>query len=141
MSIHQTRPVTASIVTILTDAGLLVGAGQQPTGAGGDCTDGSFRPWAVIHPMRGGDLDGSLGLGQEDAEALYQITCVGATQEQAEWVADTARIALLAATPTAPGRAVVLVVIDELGGSTRDDDAQPPLWFIADRYRLLTTPA
>lgn len=141
MSIHQTRPVTASIVAALTNAGLTVGAGVAPTGVGGDCASGTWRPWVVVYPLRGGDLDGSIGLGQEDAAALYQLTCVGATQEQAEWVADTARTALLSASLTAPDRAVVLVTVDELGGSTRDDDAQPPVWFIADRYRLLTTPA
>jgi hypothetical protein len=140
--IHQTRPVTAAIIAALRAEGLAVGNAEQPPGSGWQNTPGTSThvAYVVVYPLAGGSLDGSLADGQEDAEALYQLTCVGASAEQAEWVADAARASLLGASLTVPGRSVPLIIIDTLGGSVRDDNTQPPVWWIADRYSVRTTP-
>ncbi len=139
---HQGRALTAAVQTVLTNAGLLVGAGEAPTGSGwqGDPSASAFKPYVALYPM-GGRLDGSIDYGAEDVDAMFQLTCVGSTQEQAEWCADTARVALLSTNPTVDGRFIGLVSVDSLGTAVRDDHVQPPVWFIADRFAVMTSPA
>lgn len=139
---HLNRPLTEAIVAAINAAGLLAEAGQAPAGAGwqGSAAASTFVPYVAVYPMSG-SLDGAIDYGQEDATKFVQLTCVGATVAQAEWASDVARVALLSTAPTVTGRSVALVVIDQLGSCTRDDAIQPPLWYVADRYSVTTTPA
>ena len=138
---HQTRPLTAAIVATLTAAGLTVGRGEKPTAGGwqDDCTT-VFTPYVIVYSL-GGELDGAIDYGAEDGTIRYQLSSVGATAEQAEWVADAARLALLAATVSVSGRRLGHVDFDDLGGTVRDDRQQPPLWQVAERFAVMTTPA
>lgn len=141
MSVHQSRPLTAAVVALLEAADLIVAAGHQPAAGGWQATpaNSTFKPYVVVWPLSG-DLDGSIAVGHEDAQVIYQLSCVGASIEQAEWTADTARTALLTGPLALTGRSAPLVTIEELGGAMRDDKTQPPVWWIADRYSILTTP-
>jgi len=141
-NVVQVRPLTAAILAALGDVDLAVGAGTQPAGTGWDGATGlaSFAPYAVVHHLQG-ETDGPLNAPDDDADSTYQVTGVGATDEQAAWVGDLVRRTL-----TTPGvldldeRAVSLVRVADVVGPTRDDDVEPVLWFTADRFTVTTTP-
>lgn len=147
MGVVVARTQTAAVAAALDTAGLLVGVGTEPADSGWAGAPGQslFRPYAVLWPITGGSTDGTLLHPDEDAQTLYQVTGVGSTVEQAEWVSDVARTTL-----TTPGavditdpsdtRVVQTVTVDTLGGCRRDDDVVPPLWVTADRYRVISTP-
>ena len=74
------RTVTDRVVQLLADGGLTVGDGWG---------DGMDVPFVVVWS---GDrqLDGTLGPDQRwtHLSQRFQITCVGRTREQAEWLSD-----------------------------------------------------
>lgn len=147
MGVVVARTQTAAVVAALTAAGLNVGVGEEPAGSGWSGAPGqsTFRPYAVLWPVTGGHTDGTLLHPDEDAQTLVQVTGVGSTVEQAEWVSDVARAALIAPgavdiTDPDDTRVVQAVTVDALGGVRRDDDVTPPLWLTADRFRVISTP-
>lgn len=147
MGVLIARTQSAAMLAALEAADLLVGDGEEPAGSGWADGPGlsQFRPYAVLWGLPGGSTGGTLANPDEDAQTLYQVTCVGSTREQAELLGDRARVAL-----TTPGAVVITdeddtrtiqaVRLDQLGGCRRDDDIQPVLWFTGDRYRVLSTP-
>lgn len=139
---HETRTLTAAIIAALTSANLTVGRGEKPAAGGwqGDPCGTNFAPYVVVYSLDG-DLDGAIDYGAEDGVVRYQLSSIGATAEQAEWAADTARIALLGTTPSVTGRRIGLITFDDIGGTVRDDKQQPPLWQVAERFTVMTTPA
>lgn len=142
MSTVSGRTLTDSVIGVLTDADLVVGDGVAPDDGGWQGAPGqsAFVPFAVVHAVAGGSTDGPLGEPDEFGESLIHVTGVGSTREQAEWVADVARSALI--TPGAvaqAGRSVSIVRVDSLGGCRRDDDPEPPEWLTGDRFRIFTT--
>lgn len=115
--------------------GDLIGGWQGPPG------ESEFRPYAIVYPLPGGTFDGTLADPDDDADLLYQITCVGGTRQQCEWVADQIHDVLTdPGTVTVPGRSVVRVVPDMAGGVRRDDTVRPPVFIATPRFRLWTTP-
>lgn len=134
MNIHDNRELTTIVVDVLDDAGLHVGRAHAPAGVP------AGAGWAVVYPLTGGLADGTMDNPNDDASVLYQITSVGRTAEQAEWVMDTSRVAILSGTYALNDRKVLLVTVDMFGGVERDDDVQPPLFYAKDRYRFLTGP-
>ncbi len=115
---------------VLTDAVLavLVAAGTEKIGDATAPADDA-RPYAVLYPMDDSERDGDFVDTQRTAWFEYQITSVGDTREQAEWLADRLRTVLLAAdlSPSGfrmyPFEKVVGLITD------RDDDVQPPLFY------------
>ena len=139
--VHKGRVVTDAIVAALTAAGLRVGDGIEPAGAGwtGPAGQSTFNGYVVVHPLPGGDVDGTIAAAYADAAPLYQLSAYGASRAHSEAIADQAREALLPAVLTITGRAVAQVRLDMLGGSARVDGVQPPIWQAADRYEIQTT--
>lgn len=135
------RPVTNAIVEALADAGLAVGLAEKPEGVGWQGAPGqsAFVGYVVVYPMLGGITDGPIGNFNADAWAVYQLTSVGGNEEQCEWVADEARVAMLAARPAGDDWKVAHVVLDVLGGAVREDDVQPSVWYSPERYRVAVT--
>lgn len=137
-------PFTAAIIRALEDDGLIVGDGEAPApelwGWQGAVEASPFVPYVVVHAMVGGVLDGSMEDPDDDGSPVYQLSAHGITREQCEWVADTARRVMLHEPLPVAGQRVVRRIVDMLGGARRDDEAQPPLFVAADRYRLRTTP-
>lgn len=135
-----TAAVLAELNTIADTAAFLVGDGEKPAAAGwqGERGTSEFVPYAVLWPIPGGTLDGSLGQPDSDAVTDYQVTAVGATREQAEVVADLVRAGLVRAQLDIDDRGVISVTCDEFGGAVPDRSVEPPVFMVADRYCVST---
>jgi len=145
VSDHRGGDVTTAIIARLEAAGLVVGDGEAPlSGAGWTGSPGTstFVPYIDVHPTPGGDVDGTLADSNSDAAPDYHLISVGATRAQAEHIGDEAREAMLSGPLTLPaGRAAIHMRIDMLGGVIRDDTVQSAVFFVSDRWRVLTVPA
>jgi len=124
------RTHTDAVITRLQALGVTVGDAQAPTGN---------PPYVVVYPVTGGDTYGPLGAQNDDAELIYQVTCVGTSRQQAQWLADKAMGLLSGITVT--GRSLPLVTVETVPGVMRDDDVQPPIFWAAPRFRLFSTPS
>lgn len=125
--------VHAALETI---PGLAVYLGGAPTVAGWSPPD----KYAVIYPEPGESVRESLADARTDFMGVIQITCVGASWERALWVADRVRRAL--SGPLAvEGRSAWRP--EDLGGPPvqRDDDTNPPSYFVPVQYRIKSIPA
>lgn len=143
MSSYRGRPVTEAIITALATAGLNVGDGEKPAGAGWQGTPGQsvFKGYVVVHPVGGFEIDGTLDQPSDDVWPMHQLTSYGAKRAQCEEVADDAREAMLTIPLTVSGRSLGRYRIDLVGVVTRTDDVQPPIFMAPDRYAVFTTPA
>jgi hypothetical protein len=140
--IPERHPHTKAILDVLGSTGLAFGAGKKPDGTGWQDDPGLsvFVPYGVLHPLSGA-LDGPLGCPDDDLSAVWQVTAVGADQQQCEQVADRARVALLTLPITVPGRFVGRMSIDVLVGAVRDDSDITEEWISRDQFRLTTAPS
>lgn len=114
----------------VTNSQILVGRGVQPGGSGwaGEPDDTEFRPYITIFPAPGFP-DGSVAEPTEYLNYRVQATCVSATQEGAEAVADFAKTAWLNVPLDVPGRASYRgqLILDL--PATRDDTISPPVHY------------
>jgi len=136
--------LTTAVINVLTSAGFTVGDGEAPDSAGWQGAQGAsnYIPHVNVHPTPGGLTDGPIGDPNTDAWADYQIISVGAVRAQAEAVGDAVRAAMLAAPLTvANGRTVAHLRLDMLGGAIRDDSVQPSVYYVYDRWRILSVPS
>jgi hypothetical protein len=140
---YRGRAITEAIIAVLTAAGLRVGDGVKPAGAGWQGTAGQsdFRGYVVVHPVGGFEIDGTLDQPSDDVWPLHQLTSYGANRAQCEEVADDAREAMMTIPLTVTGRSLGRTRIDLVGVVTRTDDVQPPIYMAPDRYTVYTTPA
>ncbi|MDO0916838.1 hypothetical protein QQM39_40330 [Streptomyces sp. DT2A-34] len=61
-------------------------------------------PYTVLYPL-GGPVSGApLADASEDAELIFQLTSVGGRSDQAEWMADRGRRAVLERAPSGAWR-------------------------------------
>lgn len=113
---------------------LSVYLGGAPTGAGWSPP----QQYAVIYPEPGEAVCESLADARSDFMGVVQITCVGASLERALWVADRVRRAL-SGPLTVEGRSTWRP--EDLGGPPvqRDDDTNPPSYFVPVQYRIKST--
>jgi len=121
---------TDAVIAALEDAGLTVGDAEAPS---------SPPPYVVVYPILGGAIYGVMLKPHREAELLYQVTCVGLDRQQAEWLQDKARAALLGGL-TVTGYQADHVVPDLVGGVTREDEGATTLFVAREQYRIFTTP-
>lgn len=126
------RAVTAAVV-----AGLEAATGKNV----GDAVapDDTTMPYAIVYRIPGGGPFSALDHGHQHAVVTIQVTSVGTTAVQAEWMKDKVRQAMLdLSTFTAPaGTTFAHVNCDLDNGVNRDDDlGTEPLFYGLDRYRL-----
>lgn len=92
-------------------------------------------PYAVVYPLDDtGDPDnGTLGDAHASAVFEFQVTSIGGTAEQAEWMAHKVRVALVGWSPTGD-----FGVVEKSGGdgTRRDDGTQPALFRAVDRFSV-----
>lgn len=132
-----------AIIAKLTAAGVVVGDAEPPTvpyGWRDDATQPYFIPYAIVYPMPG-TFDGTLAEPNDDADLVYQVTCVGESRASCSLIEDKVNTALLPGALTITGRSVVQVRVELGGGIRRDDTVQPPVFISTPRFRLSTTPA
>jgi hypothetical protein len=142
--VYRGADLTTAIINVLTSAGFTVGDGEAPESAGWQGPQGTsnYIPYVDVHPTPGGLTDGPIGDANTDAWSDYQIISVGAVRAQAEAVGDAVRAAMLAAPLTvANGRTVAHTRLDMLGGAIRDDSVQPSVFYVSDRWRILSVPS
>ncbi len=130
MSFPSLRKHTDSVIGLLRGAGLTVGDAEAQN---------LTPPYVVVYSLPGGRSYGTLANPHEDADIDYQVTCVGTTREQAEWLVDRAT-ALLNGFSVA-NRSITFVSLDGFPGIRRDDDLTPPVFFGTPRFTVTTTPA
>jgi hypothetical protein len=136
MAVPTVLPHVDAVQAALEAADLMVYLGGAPTTPGWTPPD----KFAVLYPEPGEAVRESLADTRTDFVTTLQITCVGGSMERALWVADKARAAL-SAPLTVEGRATWRP--EELGGPPvqRDDDTNPPSWFVPVQYRIKSLPA
>lgn len=135
MNLHVGRELTDQVIAKLTTGGLTVGDAVAPA------TVPAGSGYVVVYPLAGGTFDGTVIDSDDDTRAVYQLTAVGSSRKQAEWVADEARVIMKTATWTLTNRGVILVHPEFLGGVQRDDDVQPPKFYCPDRWSIWTGPS
>lgn len=147
-------PVTSWLVELLTVAlgaeGLGVGDGIAPEGYGwpkGQPGVGTFKPYLVVKTLQASPQRGTDSIGSAQAAAWtlpWQLTGWGEVREQADFVCDTANIALAAVEPRGlrgddtpiPAFDVQQLVVAPLGSTERDDKTSPPTWSRTDLCTL-----
>jgi hypothetical protein len=135
------RPHTDAVVAALTAANVLVGRGERPPGAGwqGEPGQTAFTPYVVLYPSAG-IPDGDLADPNVYLDYSCQLTCVGATQEGAEAVADAAK-AFVGQRLTVAGRDAHPVYLTLDRPASRDDDVSPPVHYSIIGLAFRTGPA
>jgi hypothetical protein len=144
-SLASLRLHADGVIAALTADGVVVGDGDKPSvpygarpEAGG--SPAHFIAYCIVYPMPG-TYDGTLAEQNDDADLVYQVTCVGATRDACQLVEDRVNTALLAGAITVTGRSITQVRLDIGGGVRRDDTVQPPVFISTPRYRVSSTPA
>lgn len=125
--ITERLPVTIALVDFLAaQTGRPVGRAAAPVNVDGSPAD---PPYAVVWPLTGGATWGPTYDGpDEGADLPYQVTSVGLRDDQAEWLADRVRQAMLArsdgslAPLAVPGVVVLDRAITGFGGMDREGD-------------------
>lgn len=140
MSLADPRTHDDALVAKLIDAGLVVGDAADPDdpfGWQGVPGQSRFIPYAVVYPL---DhlYDGSLGCPDTDSDLSWQVTCVGSTREQCDWVRAEVAAALIGQTLTVAGRSVPRIRPDGGAGTRRDDTVQPPVFIATPRFAAVS---
>lgn len=130
-TIHDQRTFYDVLVTRLLTTGRPVGEAVKPAAAG--------LPYAVIYPMTDVSNAGPLNDPTQVSVYQWQVTCVGQTMEQAQWMQHKVRSVLLGWIPTVSGIGTTPVDLAAGSGVTRDDDVSPPQFYTTDSYRLYTS--
>ncbi|GAA2084462.1 hypothetical protein GCM10009759_03510 [Kitasatospora saccharophila] len=121
----QGRVVSLAVqAALVASTGRSCGYGAVPLAA--DKPTGNTIPYSILMPLGGVSSGPPFGDQAGDARLVYQVTSVGSTAEQAEWMADKVRAALLGTTPsgafatpvTAAGHTVTGREIDREDGPT-----------------------
>lgn len=123
------RVHTDAVLAALEAQGLTVGDADAKGLSGKFC---------VVYRIPGGESSGPLDAPNDDAELIYQVTCVGDTREQAEWVED--KVMNLLDGITVEGRSISRVDLDSYDGIRRDDALPLPRFYATPRFRIYSTP-
>jgi hypothetical protein len=137
MAVASLRRHTDAVIDKLEAAGLRVGNAEGKDASGNDLSDNMTTGYAVVFRISG-RMSGTLGALHDDADLVFQVTCVGKTAEQADWVVDKAMTLLSGVTIT--GR-YIIPFIDEAGSVRRDDSGPDTLFYATPRFRLVSVPA
>lgn len=121
---------------VLLDAQLPAAVGVHVGGAPGT----AVPPYVVLY-SREIIPEGSLGDRWRDLLVEFQVTCVGTGPEQTLDVAGKVSAVLLTQLPTITGRTVQPLWPVPSGESLRrDDDVNPPLFYLSLVFQMRTEP-
>jgi hypothetical protein len=105
----------------------------RPIGDAGEPSDTS-TPYAIVYPLIDEPHDGPLDDPTQVVDDAFQVTCVGVSRQQAQWMQKQVRDALLGWTPTVSGFGTFPVQLLSGSGTSRDTEVSPPLHFTSDRF-------
>lgn len=143
MTVAAAKPHTDAVITLLTGATVAVGRGKPPSGSGWQGSPGTsdFKPYAVIYPFPGQDEPTSLAKTHESLDFAFQITFVGAVQDQVETLMDKARAALIGVAPSVAGRNAFPIYRIPLDRPVaRDDAVTPPVHYGVVQFHFRSDP-
>ena len=122
-TVWETRPLAAAVTTQLETTGKAVGQAISP---------GGNPPYMVLYPSSDAGSEGSIADPHQIVTQTFQVTAVGDSMEEAQWMQEEARGVLVGWTPGITGAA--LVQLDFGSGVFRDPDG--PVFYSTDRYRV-----
>lgn len=129
------------VVSVLaTETGKQIGDAAAPD----DIEIPAGLPYANVQSIGDADREASFAelLTEGDLISEIQVTSVGESRKQAQWMSDRIRESFIAANLTGwTGRTIQLVELDSGNEVERDDDIQPPLFYAVDSYLVYSTPA
>jgi hypothetical protein len=126
--------------TLATATGRSCGYGTAPTAS--STPTGATIPYSVLYPLGVTTSGPPYGDGDADARVLVQVTSVGSTAEQVEWMADKVRAALLARLSGAYVNAIIItgyVVIDRELDKEEGMSVSGGVYSYVQRYVLTVT--
>lgn len=130
-TVYEFRPIYATVTTRLTtQTGKAVGQAVAPK---------SDAPYAVLYPWPDVFREGGLSDANQITVTRFQVTCVGDTMEEAQWMQHKVRAALIGWVPNTAGITATPVELDDDSGVLRDDDRTPPVFYTTDRFRFWLT--
>lgn len=149
MTVPNRSTITDAFLLLLrSSTGQPIGDHTAPSQA--EMTDEEFFPYAIVYSIEGGELTGPpLSAPEADGEFVYQVTSVGTTRKQAEWMADRARRTVLARTSgqyqvemVSPAGTKIRGRIPDGGAGPVDVEGEEPneIYSVPERFRILTTP-
>jgi len=122
-TIWETRPLAAAVTTQLETTGKTVGQAISP---------GVAPPYMVLYPQSDAGSEGSIADPHQIITQTFQVTCVGDSMEEAQWMQEEARGVLIGWIPSLTG--ATPVELDFGSGTFRDPDG--PVFYTTDRYRI-----
>lgn len=126
-TVRSTNDFYTTVVSrLVSETGKKIGRVEAPS----DTT----LPYAVVYPIDDiGDDGGTLGDAHASTVIEFQVTSVGASAVQAEWMSEQVRTSLVGWSPTGG-----FGVVEQVGGdgTRRDDGVQPALFRTVDRFSV-----
>lgn len=131
-TVHDPQTFFAAILTrIATFTGKQVGLAVAP--------DNPVYPYAVVYPLTDEASDGGISDPAQIIVWAWQVTCVSDGGAGAQWMQHKVRQALHGHTPTVAGVDTNPIRLVDGSGISRDDTAQPPLFYSTDRFTAFTS--
>ncbi|WP_157878037.1 hypothetical protein [Streptomyces torulosus] len=127
--------------TLAAATGRSCGYGTAPTAS--STPTGATVPYNVLYSLGITTSGPPLGDGDADARVLLQVTSVGSTAEQVEWMADKARAALLTRSSGTYAHAITITgyaVIDRELDKEEGISVSSGVYSYVQRYVLTVTP-
>jgi hypothetical protein len=129
-TIWETRPLYVAVTTRLETTCKLVGQAISP---------GVAPPYMVLYPSSDAGTEGSLADPHRIVIQTFQVTCVGDSMMEAQWMQHKARGVLIGHRPSVSGWKTESITLDFGSGVFRDPDG--PVFYTTDRFAVFTTPS
>lgn len=110
----------------------------------GNCSgEGLTAPYAVFYPLGATGFDGSLSPDDLDSDVSpsTQITFIGETPEQVQWLQGKVRAGVVGKQLVVAGRELGVIRLRDEQPARRDDNVNPFVYWSADQYGCFSTPA
>lgn len=130
-TVHDPQAFYAAIVTRVATTGRPVGLAVAPAN-----TSGSY---AVVYPLADESSEGSISDPTQVVEWAFQVTCVAPGATGAHWLQREVREVLHGHIPVVAGVGTTPIELADGSGLTRDDAADPVLFYSTDRFTAYTS--
>ena len=139
----STRTIAEDLIAHVSGRGVAVGDAEEPDGCGWQGAEGAsqFGPYAILVDSVGSIYSGPEADTFADVAWQFQFTCVGATGQQARWVADTVTASLIDQSIVFSGDMTLQRVSynPATGLLSRDDDPPVSLFYSTPRFVIYIT--